>query len=71
MLDLLSQSNVDLLSLISLLNNFSCKMEFSPSEEAVKYVSITNASVHHTSKRNVIFKSWDSAKDFSNGWMPS
>ena len=30
-------------------------MEFSPLEEAVKYVSITNASVHHTFKRNVIF----------------
>ena len=55
MLDLLLQPNVGLLSLISLLNNFSCKMEFSPLEEAVKYVTITNASVHHTFERNVIF----------------
>lgn len=64
MLDLLLQSNVDLLSLISLLSNFSCKMEFSPLEEAVKYVSITNASVHHISKRNVIFKKLGLCKGF-------
>ena len=64
MLDLLLQSNVGLFSLISLLNNFSCKMEFSPLEEAVKYVSITNASGHHTCKRNVIFKKLGLCKGF-------